>query len=431
LFITKRFITLLFKKFENMKKTLLITGAFFAGSILALAQSGGSWGTYLGLTKYDLQTNGSAPNRIVRATDGTISAVWTAAWDNNFTSRGAGYVYFDGSNWSTPPTTRIGSIRTGWPEISHNGNGGETVIHHSGSDPFNATRHYRTTKGTGSWLGENQLNPSDVNVVWTRAVADGNFMHMIHSDNGVNNIGGVESPILYYRSTDNGATWDIEASLLDGQENFEISNGDCYAIDAKNGIVAITAGSFGDTWTLWKSEDNGANFEVIELLPWYVDGRVLFNSNESYGILASGRDPSILIDNNNKIHVWVNTVASATEDNGDNSCMFGGGSYYPEAGEDWILYWNEYTKFPMVITNLIPDVDGNGEVVLGAPTYRENNATIYSYSNIHSPSTSIDQNGNLYVTYFAPTESVEFDGELGFILLKQAMKLEETLEIFI
>ena len=56
----------------------------------------------IGVTKYDLQSNGSCQNRVYRFSDGTIGAAWTMGSINpGFSDRGTGYNYFDGTNWGT------------------------------------------------------------------------------------------------------------------------------------------------------------------------------------------------------------------------------------------------------------------------------------------------------------------------------------------
>src|SRR5688572_28407441 len=91
-----------------MKKPLLLT--LFAAGLVAAIQTDSlaqaipaSWGTMIGQTTYDLQSNGSSGNRLYRHSDGSLSAVWTeqctvsgATWPQ----RGIGYNYRDAlGNW--------------------------------------------------------------------------------------------------------------------------------------------------------------------------------------------------------------------------------------------------------------------------------------------------------------------------------------------
>jgi hypothetical protein len=76
-----------------MKKILLLGLALSAGAGFEAAHAQG-WGTQIGKTFYDLQSNVSVGNRIVRHSDGTVSAVWIescAAGAPSFSTRGTGY----------------------------------------------------------------------------------------------------------------------------------------------------------------------------------------------------------------------------------------------------------------------------------------------------------------------------------------------------
>src|SRR6478752_2960167 len=141
--------------------------AYFTGSRTAPATPAknhkvmaGSWGTQIGHTYYDLPSNSAVADRIVRNSDGTISATWTETCDPNtsatgFPNRGAGYNYFDGTNWiegadgtcDSPSPLRnfgIASKRVGWPEIVVLPSGKEMVFTHSSAN-INVTQ--RPTKG--------------------------------------------------------------------------------------------------------------------------------------------------------------------------------------------------------------------------------------------------------------------------------------------
>ena len=127
------------------------------------------------LTKYDLQSNGSTPygrffiyddgtrgavttmqtntctpsGRFFVYDDGTRGAVWTMGFNTtSWPDRGTGYNYFDGTSWGSEPTTRIESVRTGWPQYSALGPNGELVIVHASTPDLITSK--RTTKGTGA-----------------------------------------------------------------------------------------------------------------------------------------------------------------------------------------------------------------------------------------------------------------------------------------
>ena len=84
----------------------------------------------IGTTTYDLQSNASVDNRLIRHNDGTISATWTMSsqFSASYTDRGTGYNYHDGSSWAPDPSARLESSRGGWPSILTTGSGKEIAI---------------------------------------------------------------------------------------------------------------------------------------------------------------------------------------------------------------------------------------------------------------------------------------------------------------
>src|SRR5215831_20398997 len=62
----------------------------------------------IGTTLYDLQTNTAVSRRLLQRTDGSMTAVWIISQKSDFSDRGTGYAYFDGTNWTcTNPETRL------------------------------------------------------------------------------------------------------------------------------------------------------------------------------------------------------------------------------------------------------------------------------------------------------------------------------------
>jgi len=74
----------------------------------------------VGSSYYDLQSNGGVQNRLVKGENGSLSATWTMSQgsDGNTTDRGTGYNFFDGNSWGSWPTTRLESLRCGWPGLT-------------------------------------------------------------------------------------------------------------------------------------------------------------------------------------------------------------------------------------------------------------------------------------------------------------------------
>ena len=79
---------------------------------------------------YDMQSNGSPMERVVCWPDGSVAASWIKADVASYADRGTGYNYFNGTTWGDPPTSRIETIRTGWPTMDKWNGNGEIVISH-------------------------------------------------------------------------------------------------------------------------------------------------------------------------------------------------------------------------------------------------------------------------------------------------------------
>jgi hypothetical protein len=75
---------------------------------------------------------------------------------------------------------------------------------------------------------------------------------------------GIDGNLLYWRSTDNGATWDIQNQGFAGIDslNFKNIEADSYAIDARDGKVAVALFSEDCDTQLMMSSDGGTTWET-------------------------------------------------------------------------------------------------------------------------------------------------------------------------
>ncbi|MBT3647484.1 MAG: hypothetical protein HN542_04500 [Flavobacteriales bacterium] len=206
----------------------------------------------IGITTYDLMTNGSMLEHIVRHENGTMSTAWTFSTVNNWSTRGTGYNFFNGTTWGTAPTAQLESVRTGWPTIGATAGGKEIVIAHDNTS-IETRMTSRSSVGSGSWTqaGQGSTLASDW---WHKFVVggpEGNTIHLI----GITQIdafsgtpyNGLDGALLYARSTDQGASWDItdlQLPGIDSTTNIGFSP-DTYTIDAEGDVVAIVVCGLG------------------------------------------------------------------------------------------------------------------------------------------------------------------------------------------
>lgn len=230
--------------------------------------------TIVGTTNYDLQSNGSVGDRIVVNADGSIATCWTYSQGDGgtYADRGTGYNYSsnNGTSWGPVPTARIENLRVGWGNIVNTRSGKDVILSH-GANNATSNLSTRATKGTGAWTNSpaTPLNVSGGNW-WPRMVSSsprgGDTIYALTISYPVANGGtvfnGLDGAVLFSRSTDAGATWDIVNQIPTGLTSAEYTgfSGDGYAIAANGSTVAIVAGDSGTDLTLAKSTDGGTTW---------------------------------------------------------------------------------------------------------------------------------------------------------------------------
>ncbi|MCB9252892.1 MAG: T9SS type A sorting domain-containing protein [Flavobacteriales bacterium] len=378
----------------------------------------------IGNTFYDLQTNASVGRRLLLHDDGKVSAVWTTAeiGQAEWPSRGTGYNH-KSTNWLSPVSAKFEvNDRTGWPYIG--------VLEESGTKYEVNMAHVASTGGwilskndmigSTSWTKVDhvltQLNNKQA--IWGRIGTDGKQMiHLVSNywssttaGIPVHYINGVASPSTYSRSKDGGKTWDIMFEALPGYDSTRYvgGGGDNYAIDVKDSIVAIVIGGAGEDVAIWKSTDNGDNFTriVAEEFPFAPFTKKLIPTAEREKTADGSFD--ILIDHNNKVHVFFGRTYVADEDITDDSYVF-----YPATAQ--LMHWAEGMD-TAVLCGFAKDYDQDNTLNINQETYSAldangnlpagvTSATRYgSTALVSMPTSSIDAAGNLYVVYSAPHE---------------------------
>ncbi len=390
--------------------------------------------TLLGNTTYDLQSNGAVMDRIIRHNGGELSAVWTMSsqYAAAFTDRGSGYVFFDGTSWSSAPTTRIESSRCGWPTILSTNSGKEIVVaHNTDNSYFQMTS--RSTIGSGTWdeqIISSQDSTTGVyrDLVWNRTTvggSNGETLHMIGvtSPSGLTGTlyNGLDGALLYYRSTDGGTTWDIKDKQLPtlDSSNFIGFGGDSYAIDSKGETVVVAIfNDWADSFIL-KSSDNGVTWTRTTFIDFPIDKYTIdsgldLDSNGTFDqVYSTDNYGTVILDNNDKAHVFFGNMRYLDDDLAD-----GVSSWFPLT--NGLIYWNEdmgsdttlptpqdtdiwYSEMPVVIAQA-RDLDCNDQVA----GYDSTGTWAAYYSSLSSmPSVAITNNGDLYVTFSAYTENID------------------------
>ncbi len=381
------------------------------------------FGTPVGLTNYDLQTNGTSTNRMLLFADGQISAAWiqdqsTAPGGD---TRGSGYAHYDGSAWkfieTTGNETLEGSTKAGWPSLMTDGTNEMVTSHYrSGGGLFYMSQ---AIGATGSNWTRADITSGGQPMLWPRSASSGQYQYIVC----VGDLVGTTPPdgCYFYRSTDAGSTWSFEGKLPDFDTYYDHAGGDSYVIDAHDSIVAIVYfGGWGDT-RLWKSTNYGEDWTQTRIIDFPIDkytgtdGNLLDmdNNSEADTIISDDGTGDVIIDNNGLVHVVFSRMRVLDEDAGDD----GSSSYFPYT--DWLLYWNEnmgegtFNAANMTTNNIdmavSPDVDtigwffdlnGNDSTYSELPDAGNDLPFGKYYTSLTSmPTLGVDTNNNIYCAF--------------------------------
>jgi hypothetical protein len=395
-----------------IKSRLLLLLAVFAILNIASAQVPK---IQVGASTYDLQTNNSIQRRIIVdpvTKYVTVTYTGSVLTDGTYNDRGTGYAFYDQKFWYnaagtivTPPITaypssiRPENVRTGWPNPLNIGNK-EIILSHISDGSFNGINMASRTRGTSSaWTNKKITAGAET---WPRAASDGKNIVLISSYFG-SDFEGVTSGIQYIVSTDSGNTWSAPAAFT----GMDITNypdgvgGDIYDVDIKGNTIAILMGrldvtlykstNLGTTWTKTSIYSTQDNIDAKSGL----DGKRGDRSDGSF---------SVIIDKNNKSHCFWGVQSSNAE----------AGTISLDLSRQGIGYWNEYMSSPedyYIIPQTFFLKEGNfANSPIGRFNTTLNDGSTITYFNTTNgnpygntpvtwPSSGLDSNGVLYLTY--------------------------------
>ncbi len=385
--------------------------------------------TVIGKTFYDLQTNSVHGERAYMAPDGQMAAVWTMGFDNpGFADRGTGYNFFDGSSWGAISEERIDvDYRSGWPSIAMWGDG-EVFTSHANFDAATGSFDHlgiftRPERGTGEWTVHKKASSVEDNIeyLWNRLATSGENHDIIHVISNAYTDGalGQNKAVLYNRSTDGGATWDVEDVVLEGTgpDFYTGFNGDGYKIVTNgNTVCVIYVDPVHDLFYL-RSDDNGDTWAKTVVwehpYPMFDDNTITTDT-----VWAPDGSLDAVIDNDGKLHLTFPLTRILKTEAG------AGFNYFPYT--DGLVYWNEdmpafenenqhyALKDEFLGSDQLvawtPDVNNDG--VYGV--YSIPDGQLHSYRSLGMatmPSIDVDNDGNLFIVYAAPNEDRVFQGE--------------------
>jgi Secretion system C-terminal sorting domain len=367
----------------------------------------------IGVTEYDLQTNGSQKPRIINYGGGEISAAYTFG-TKDFANRGTGYNSKKaGGVFGAVPIKRIESVRTGFPSLVVDGDGTEYSIAHTFNTTANAYQMIVSKKAKGTTAWTQSTVPSDVTggSLWGYAAIGGVNKKTIHMVTNTlpgtdgTPYKGMDGAMLYFRSKDGGATWDKKDVQLPGMDSTRYvgTAGDNYAIATSGDNIAVVYfGQWEDT-EMWFSSNNGDTWKRTTIYEFPLK---LYKTDEGYdsstlpddpnaptadAIFTTDQSGSVFFDKNGKVHVIYGRMYVADTDLGDNNT-----SYYP--GTVDFIHWDETTPTKLNYLDAWPDINKNDSLDIGAEI------ATYFHAMTCFPSTAVADNGTIYVTYSSITE---------------------------
>ena len=362
----------------------------------------------IGHSYYDTQTNGCIQKRLIR-NDDSIEAAWTMAQEPTFNDRGTGYVKYENTLWGPEPLERLESERVGWPSLLETGGGRLLSLAHSNA-PYHITMTYRDA-GETVWTETSVPTDLATGVLWGHGCvggADNNTIHLLALSTptaftGGDLVDGQDGTIRYYRSSDQGDTWDVVDFLIPGMgiEDYLSMGPDSYDITSSGDRVVV--GLFHD-WAdskVFISEDGGDNWNStilrdfpVDLHP--VDVEILDVDGDLLPDTAFSTDGSgqVFLDAAGQAHAAYGDMFYLDEAVGAAD----GWVYFP--GVDGLNYWNEsFGADSSQYVGYLIDLDESDSIDL------TDDIAAYGTSSTSHPTFGEDAMGNLYITYSGIVES--------------------------
>jgi hypothetical protein len=373
----------------------------------------------MGTTFYDLQANASDNSRLINLGNGDVRGSWTFANVAAYSDRGMAYNKRTAGVWGAAPTARIENARTGFGSYVVTDNGTEFVVAHRVAAGIYYLRTSIRPQGGTTWAQADIPSATPFGFLWPRAAAANGKLHVIALTTptafGGTKVNGQDGCILYFRSSDNGTTWDKQDFLIPGLDSMVLANhgGESYTIDAEgdnvvvgvfpflNDIVYFHSKDGGNTWekhTVYNSPLNNHQFDEgytandVDALDANAP------ADDSLALWTTDEHGSIKVDVLGNVHV----VYSAGYINDSDTAS--GFTWYPTSGS--IVYWRSGLDdedlvekdgiIPGTIVGQAVDYNGNNTINVTGTTYNDYGAS-FSAS---MPTMGLNSgNGDVYIAY--------------------------------
>ena len=249
-------------------------------------------GTQVGETAYNYQTNDNLHDRIwYDVATGTVHTQWMygdVAEVPVFINRRMYYNYFDGSGWAHGLGIPIETERAGYGSLAVDpSNIAIPTSHHTITNEEATRAFYDFQPGFGFFTmtpvwNAREDGTQDLEPFWPDIAVDGSDVWYVsatnnNQDDWVQLINGVNDNIMFWRSTDRGATWSDWIAMFPDTSTYPLGTGasgaheagshQVEASDIDDGKVGVLVASAGHDFYFFESEDQGQTFkEGIQIL---------------------------------------------------------------------------------------------------------------------------------------------------------------------
>ena len=383
-----------------MKKLVLSLAILLAFALDGMAQNGGNG--ILDYTTYDWQSNAGARNWTKVWPDGKVNFAFNVASTTDFSDRGTAICTYDANTdaW-TLSGGRVENEKASFGSIAQYGENGLVVASYSGTD---GCRVYIAPDKDN--IVPNSLSPVSAlddtyNPGWPAVMTSGanrDIIHIVanaieHTD--VPGAVGTEQPVIYFRSTDGGQTWDKQNVVLPYMGSAYCVRWDsnsCYWMETTddNCLALVVNNGWSDGMVLCSYDDG----ETWERKLFYQHPNP-FGFDDYNQMFLYPRWTSCQWDDQHHLHVLYEYNGHLGEQ--------GSYDHFPNIGG--VAYWNETMPYYGDGTTAVSAIPGN--LTPGEPFVMD---TAYLMQDIHRSWFWPDRTHDFWPEYFGYCSPLADDG---------------------
>ena len=325
----------------------------------------------LDYSTYDWQSNDGPRTWTHLWEDGTVNFAYTCATDNGFTTRGTGIgTYTPDDEW-IPLGGRIEAEKTGFGSIAQYGEKGLVVAAHTATECGVYIIEDKDNMAPETAITMDKLD-NTYEPCWPNVMTSGPNRDIIHviataSAGYVDGYEEATDPMIYFRSTDGGQTWDKENVVLPfmtPEYAIDWTSNCCHWMETTedNCLALVVNNAWSDGMVIYSYDDG----ETWDRIVYYKHPGPEADFTDTWFFYP--RWVAAEWDMAHKLHIAYEFMATTGEP--------GSSSYYPSVGG--VAYWSE--NLPYHGCDTCPYPYGNDHVA-GEPFVMD---SVYTYEDIYA-----------------------------------------------